>query len=232
MAKRSDETNVSETTRAHGELDQSEARERELGLRYQHISSNIDLARARSELAKVKNAGFQDLLARLDDTGAILGADAVLSKDQACLLPRFGLTLALPGRAPLIWLNLLKHNGITDLVDTVVHEAVHSTVQILRRLPRTPEPQETIACYGEELVALAGTNLILRRIQFIAYHQIAQNTTAINTCKEILGRFGCSEQFVRDRFAEAETAADYFTDLTIAVRPPTLEEVQAHSRRK
>ena len=220
MAKRNDKTDVSDAVSAHGTLDRSEAFERELGVRYQHISSNIDPARARSELAKIKNAGFQDLLARLDDTGVMLGADAVLDKDSARHLPRFGLTLVLPARAPLIWLNLLKHDSITALVDTVVHEAVHSTVVELRRLPRTPEPEEKIASYGEEIVAFTGTNLILRTIRFPAYHEIARNMLAIDTCKEILGRLGCGEKFVRDRLAEAEAAADFFTDLTIAVRPP------------
>ncbi|KQT12895.1 hypothetical protein ASG57_08050 [Bradyrhizobium sp. Leaf396] len=192
----------------------------------------MDVTEALSRLAAIENAGFQGLLAQLEDNGVILGADAVLPRDMARRHDRFGLTLVLPERAPLIWLNLLKHDSDAALVDTVVHEAVHSTVRLLERLPRSPEPDEVIASYGEEVVALTGTILILRKIAFPAHREIAQNLIALANCKKTLGQLGCSEQFMRERLAEAELAADFFTDFGIEVACPTLEEVQSRSGRK
>jgi hypothetical protein len=227
MANRSDRV-----ARAYGKLDRSEARERDIGARYQHIRRHIDVVRARGKLAEFDNAGFQGLLAQLDDNGVIFGADPVLPEDLARLHPRFGLTVVLAGKAPLIWLNLLKHDSIAALVDTVVHEAIHSTVRLLGRLPRTPEPDEAFASYGEEIVALAGANLILRKIAFPAHHEIQRNKVALFNCKKILSQLGCNEQFLRERLAEAELAANFFTDFSIEFACPTLEEVQSRSSRK
>ena len=231
MAKRSDTVDWREPTANHGQLNRSEVRERDLATRYQHIRSRIDMTRALERLVGIENAGFQGLLAQLADLGVVIGADAVLPRHLARRHDRFGLTLVLPGHAPLIWLNLLKHDGVAGLVDTVVHEAVHSTVRRLGRLPRTPEPDEAIASYGEEVVALAGANLILRRTAFPARREIARNTIALANCKKVLDRLGCSEQFVRDRLAEAERAANFFTDFGIDVAPPTLEDLQSRSGR-
>lgn len=119
-----------------------------------------------------------------------------------------------------------------SFVDTIVHEAVHSTIRHLGRLPRTPEPDEAIASYGEEVVALAGANLILRKIKFSARREIARNMIALANCKTVLGRLGCSEQFLRDRLTEAELAADFLTDFGIDVAAPTLEEIQSRSSRE
>ena len=221
-----------EPTTDHGQLDRSVARERDLATRYRHIGSHLDVTQALDRLDGIENAGFQDLLAQLADLGVIIGADAVLPRDMARRIDRFGLTLVLPEHMPLIWLNLLKHDSVAGLVDTVVHEAVHSTIRHLGRLPRTPEPDEAIASYGEEVVALAGTNLILRKIAFPAHHEIARNMIALANCKTVLGQLGCSERFLRDRLAEAEFAADFLTDFGIDVAAPTLEEIQSRAGRK
>ena len=217
---------------AFGKLDRSEARERDIEARYQHIRSHIDVNRALSRLAEIENAGFQGVLAQLADIGVVVGADAVLPKDVARRHDRFGLTVVLPGKAPLIWLNLDKHDSVTALVDTVIHEAVHSTVRLLGRLPRTPEPDEVVASSGEEIVALTGANLILREIGFPAHREIAQNMIAFANHKEILGHLGCSEQFLGERLAGADAAADFFTDFGIELTNPTLDEIRSRSSRK
>ena len=232
MAKRSDTVDRREPTANHGQLNRSEVRERDLAMRYQHIRSRIDMTGALERLDEIENAGFQGLLAQLADLGVVIGADTVLPRHLARRHDRFGLTLVLPGHAPLIWLNLLKHDGVAGLVDTVVHEAVHSTVRRLGRLPRTPEPDEAITSYGEEVVALAGANLILRRIAFPAPREIARNMIALANCKTVLGQLGCSERFLRDRIAEAEVAASFLTDFGIDVAAPTLEAIQSRAGRK
>lgn len=231
MSKPSDAVDGKEAIADPEQLDRSEARERDLIARYQHIRSHMNVTQALERLDQIENAGFQGLLAQLADLGVVIGADAVLPKHLARRHDRFGLTLVLPGHAPLIWLNLIKHDTTTDLVDTVAHEAVHSTVQLFGRLPRTPEHDETIASYGEELVALAGASLILRKIAFPARRQIARNTFALANCKTVLDRLGCSEEFVRHRLAAAEHAAKFFTDFGIDIALPTREEVQSRSGR-
>lgn len=55
---------------------------------------------------------------------------------------------------------------------------------------------------------------------------------ALCKCGEVLQKLGCSEGFLRDRLAEAELAADFFTDFGIDVAAPTLEEIQSRSGRK
>lgn len=232
MARRSDTADRREPTTGHGALDRSEARERDLAARYDYIRNHMNVTRALSRLDGIDSAGFQGVLAQLADNGVIIGADAVLPKKMARRHDRFGLTLALPGSAPLIWLNLYKHDSDAALVDTVVHEAVHSTVRLLGRLSRTPELDEAIASYGEEIVALAGANLILRKIAFPAHNEIERNKIALIHCKKILRQLGCSDQFLRERLAEAELAAEFFTDFGIDVARPTLKEVQSRSRRK
>lgn len=196
--------------------------------RYDHISRNIDEARAREQLAEVNNVGFEGVLTMLDDIGTIVGADAVFTDEEAVAQPRFGLTLVIPERdRPLIWLNLRKHKTLEELVDTVVHEAVHATVRVLNRRQRTPQPEEAFAYLAEEIVALAATNLILRRIEFPALHQIARNMIGIDRCKNMLGRLGCDAQFLGDRFAEAEAAAAFFTETLIHFGPPNEARVRA-----
>ena len=230
MAKSSPEWR--EPTADRRQLDRSMARESELASRYRHIRSHMNVTQALEKLDGIENAGFQDLLAQLADLSVVIGADAVLPRHLARRQERFGLTLVVPGHEPLIWINLLKHDNVAGLVDTVVHEAVHSTIRHLGRLPRTPEPDEAIASYGEEVVALAGANLILRRIKFSARREIARNMIALANCKTVLGQLGCSERFLRDRIAEAEVAASFLTDFGIDVAAPTLEAIQSRAGRK
>ena len=209
-------------------LNTSEAGERDLEARYEHIRRSVDVARAGAELAKVDNAGFQELLALLDDLDVTVGADAVFSESWARAQPRFGLTLVLPGRRPLIWLNLFKHMSVAALVDTVVHEAIHATVSILRRYPRTPQPNEEIAYHGEELVALTSANHILTKINFPAQQEVTINIMAIEAQKVTLRQLGCAEPFMHARAAEGEAAAALLTDHLIKVDVPTLAEIRAH----
>ncbi len=209
-------------------LNTSDADDRDLEARYEHIRRSVDVARAGTELTKVDNAGFQDLLALLDDLDVIVAADAVFSEALARVAPRFGLTLVLPGRRALIWLNLFKHTSVGALVDTVAHEAILATVSILRRYPRTPQPNEEIAYHGEEIVALTGANRILTKINFPAQQEVAINMMAIEAHKVTLRQLGCAEAFMHARAAEGETAAALLTDHLIKVGVPTLAEIRAH----
>lgn len=212
MEKRNASASEHELMTAQVKLGQSEVGARDLRARYEHIRASMNVTLALKKLDSIENYGFQGLLAQLVDNGVIIGADAVLPRKLARRHERFGLTLVIPGTAPLIWLNLLKHDNAADLVDTVVHEAIHSTVRIFGRHSQTPEPGEAIASLGEEIVALAGANLVLRKIAFSARRVIAQNTIAIANCKAVLRRLGCSEQFLCERLMEAEPAAAFFTD--------------------
>lgn len=227
MADDSNTVGQSKMAIGFAELDQSDARERDLRDRYQHIQAHINVERARCKLARIANEGFQNLFASLDDIGAIIGADAVFTRQQARHQPRFAATLVLPGCAPLTWLNLLKHDDDESLVDTVIHEAIHATVCVLGRLPRSPQLDEPIAYHGEEVVALVGTNIVLQKIGFRAPVQFVCNKIAVDQCQENLVRLGCNEQFLQARLAEAKIAASFLTDFEIKIAPPTLEEVQA-----
>jgi hypothetical protein len=216
-----------ELTTVQGIIDQSEDRAHDLAGRYRHIRNHMNVNQAMSRLSGIANDGFQGILAQLIDCGVFIGADAVLPRKLARRHERFGLTIVIPGSAPLIWLNLLKHDSTCALVDTVVHEAIHSTGRILGRHVQTPQPDEAIASYGEEIVALVGANLILGKIAFSARRQVAQNILALTNCNIALRRLGCSERFLSERFAEAELAAAFLTDVGIEIACPTLETVQS-----
>ncbi len=177
----------------------------------------------------IGNAGFQELLERLDDLNIIVGADALLAADGAQALPRFGLTLVIPGRPPLIWLNLLKHSDSMELVDTVAHEAIHATVNLLGRHPQTPQPTNELAYHAEEIVALYGANWILNQIEIPAHRQIEQNLATIDHHAEILIGLGRSPAFLQQKSAEGVAAAKFLMDLhLIEVAAPTLAELNAH----
>ena len=202
--------------------------QRELQRRYDHIHRHLDVRGARTQLSTIGNAGFQALLERLDDLNIIVGADTLLPDDAARALPRFGLTLVLPGRRPLIWLNLLKHTDAITLIDTVAHEAIHATVGILGRHRQTPQPINELAYHAEEIVALSGANWILKRIQAPADHQIAENLAAIGHHEETLIALGSSRAFLQQKDAEGVAAAKFLMELhLIEVAAPTFAELNA-----
>lgn len=198
----------------------------ELQRRYDDILRHLDVRRAHFQLSSIDNAGFQELVVRLDDLSIVVGADALLPADAARALPRFGLTLVIPGRPPLIWLNLLKHMDAMTLIDTVAHEAIHATVSMLGRHRQTPQPTNELAYHAEEIVALRGTNWILNRIQAPAGHQIVQNLATIDHYAESLIRRGCSPAFLQQKDAEGVAAAKFLMELhLIEVAAPTLAEL-------
>jgi len=202
--------------------------QRELQRRYNHIRQHLDVRGARIQLSSIGNAGFQELLERLDDLNIIVGADALLPADGAQALPRFGLTLVIPGRPPLIWLNLLKHSYSMALVDTVAHEAIHATVKLLGRHPQTPQPTNELAYHAEEIVALRGANWILNQIEVSANRQITQNLATIDHHAEILIRLGRSPAFLRQKAADGITAARFLMEPhLIEVVAPNLAELNA-----
>lgn len=198
----------------------------ELQRRYDGILRHLDVRRARFQLSSIDNAGFQELLVRLDDLSIVVGADALLPADAARALPRFGLTLVLPKRRPLIWLNLLKHMDAMTLIDTVAHEAIHATVNLLGRHPQTPQPTNELAYHAEEIVALSGANWILNKIKAPAGHQIVQNLATIDHHAESLIRRRCSPAFLQQKDAEGVAAAKFLMELhLIEVAAPTLAEL-------
>jgi len=202
--------------------------QRELQRRYNHIQQHLDVRGARIQLSTIDNAGFRELLERLDDLNIIVGADALLPADAAQALPRFGLTLVIPGRPPLIWLNLLKHSDSMELVDTVAHEAIHATVNLLGRHPQTPQPTNELAYHAEEIVALYGANWILNQIEIPAHRQIEQNLATINQPADILIRLGRSPEFLQQKDAEGDVAAKFLLEShLIEIAAPTLAEVNA-----
>ena len=191
--------------------------QRELQRRYDDILRHLDVRRARLQLSSIDNAGFQELLVQLDDLSIVIGADALLPVDAARALPRFGLTLVLPKRRPLIWLNLFKHTDAITLIDTVAHEAIHATVNLLGRHPQTPQPTNELAYHAEEIVALSGAN-----------HQIAQNLATIDHHAEILIGLGRSPAFLQQKSAEGVAAAKFLMEPhLIEVAAPTLADLNA-----
>lgn len=202
--------------------------QRELQRRYDDILRHLDVRRACFQLSSIDNAGFQELLMRLDDLSIVVGADALLPADAARALPRFGLTLVLSGRRPLIWLNLLKHTDAITLTDTVAHEAIHATVNLLGRHPQTPQPTNELAYHAEEIVALSGANWILNLIGAPADHQIAQNLATIDHHADILIRLGRSPASVQQKAADGIVAARFLMEPhLIEVAAPTLAELNA-----
>lgn len=202
--------------------------QRELQRQYDHILRHLDVKRARFQLSSIDNAGFQELLVRLDDLSIVVGADALLPADAARALPRFGLTLVLPKRRPLIWLNLLKHTDAITLIDTVAHEAIRATVNLLGRHPQTPPPTNELAYHAEEIVALYGANWILNQIEVPAHRQIAQNLATIDQHADILIRLGRSPAFVQQKAADGIAAARFLMEPhLIEVAAPTLAELNA-----
>lgn len=200
----------------------SAARERELERHYHYIRGTLDVAGARAELEKIDNAGIRILLGQLDDLDVIIGADSVLPPVLAMAQPRLAMTLVIPKRRPLIWLNLVRHRGRTAaLVDTLAHEAIHTTVVLLGRHPRTPQLEEEIAYHAEEIVALTGANHILATIDFPAKQQFAQNLAAIENHKTILTQLGCSEEFLREKTDEGAAAKAFLMDHLIKMPTST-----------
>jgi len=200
----------------------SAARERDLERRYRYIRGTLDVAGARAELGKIENAGLRNLLGQLDDLDVIIGADSVLSPVLAMAQPRLAMTIVIPKRRPLIWLNLVKHCGRpAALVDTLAHEAIHTTVLMLGRLPRTPQPEEEIAYHAEEIVALTGANHILTEIKFPAKQQVVQNLAAIENHKTLLTQLGCSEEFLRSKADEGAAAKAFLMDHLIKMPTST-----------
>lgn len=202
--------------------------QRELQRRYDRIHQHLDVTATRIQLSTIENVGFHELLERLDDLNVIVGADALLPADAAQILPRWGLTLVIPRRQPLIWLNLLKHTDATALIDTVAHEAIHATVNMLGRHRQTPQPTDELAHHAEEIVALSGATWILNRIGVYAGHQIAQNLATIDQHTAILIALGCNRAFLQQKNAEGVAAAKFLMDLhLIEVAAPTLAELNA-----
>lgn len=213
-------------TNAAGFGFQNSLDQRELQRRYDGILRHLDVRRARFQLSSIDNAGFQELLVRLDDLNIVVGADALLPADAAQALLRFGLTLVLPKRRPLIWLNLLKHVDAMTLIDTVAHEAIHATVNLLGRHPQTPQPMNELAYHAEEIVALSGANWILDKIKAPAGQQIVQNLATIDHHAESLIRRGYSPAFLQQKDAEGVAAAKFLVELhLIEVAAPTLAEM-------
>jgi len=178
--------------------------------RYDWIRDRMDFAIMASLLDEIRNAGFQKLIKRLSQLGIMIGADTGLTSAQAMETPRLGLTVVLPARPPLIWINVLKHaNSEAKLADTAAHEAIHATSAELGRHDQLPELDDARRYNGEEICALVGANTILRDIDFPAITEIARNKKMLRDHKKILERLNCSKRFVSERETEGQSAARF-----------------------
>lgn len=79
------------------------------------------------------------------------------------LLPKYGLTVGAPGQPTVVWVNYDKHvDGATqrldvsEIVDTIVHEAVHAIGTTLGRQAVQLQDADTETCLAEEAYAHAG----------------------------------------------------------------------------
>jgi len=186
--------------------------QRELRRRYDQIRSNISIDQARVTLAAIGNAAFQRLVMRLDALDVVVGAECLMPAHVARCHPRLGLTLALPGRKPMIWLNLAKHRDDASLIDTVAHESIHATIIMLGRSRQTPQPDSTINYHAEEIVALSGANWILKEIAFPAKREMALNRAAILQLRPTLVGLGCTEQFIQEKVEQGVRAGKFLLD--------------------
>jgi hypothetical protein len=177
--------------------------------RYAWIRVRMNFQEMDSALRKIANDGFQRLVRRFRDLQIEVGADAAFSSLDAHRHPRFGLSIVLPDRPPLIWINLKKHNSAAELVDTMVHESIHATSAIISRHEILPEPENERSYLGEEICALVGANKLLNAIQFPAEHQISRNLDILHNHSRHLRRLGCDRRFIREREFEGRSAAEF-----------------------
>jgi hypothetical protein len=181
--------------------------------RYVWIRDRMDFARMASVLSQIPNVGFQHLVKRISQLGIMIGADTGLTPAQAMEMPRLGLTIVLPARPPLIWINLQKHvNSEEKLADTTAHEAIHATSGELGRHDQLPEPEDVRRYNGEEICALVGANTILREIEFPARTEIARNKKMLRDHAKILEGLNCTKRFLSEREGEGKSAAHVLLD--------------------
>lgn len=177
--------------------------------RYVWIRARMDFHKMDSALRGILNDGFQRLVRRSLDLKIEIGADAAFSPFEAQQTPRLGLTIVLPDRPPLIWVNLLKHKSMAELVDTVVHEAIHATSGLIGRHQVLPELDNERLYLGEEICALVGANRLMKTIQFPAEHEISRNHDTLRSHSARLRGLGCDRRFIRERESEGRCAADF-----------------------
>lgn len=107
---------------------------------------------------------FLQRLKRLD---VLLLADHPKWDKVSIKTPRLGSAVIVPGRQTLIWINFVRHYVpntreiiIPELIDTVAHEAIHTTGTFLQRFSIQPEDPATLEYMVEEVCALAGTSAL------------------------------------------------------------------------
>lgn len=179
------------------------------------IYASMDLAKAATALGAVKHAGFQRLLARLKELGVEIGADTGLSPDEAHRLGRLALTIVMPNQKPLICLNLIRlgDHDEAELVDTIAHEAIHAIANLMGRCAELPDiVKEPVEYDAEEIVALAGANYLLRRIEYPAARQIRNNKRMIRDHESNLHRNRFVKRQIDHKKAEGKAAAQFLLE--------------------
>lgn len=103
------------------------------------------------------------LLARLRHLDVLVLSSRAERSRLNRLLPKYGLTVGAPGQPTLIWVNYDKHVDsatqrldVSEIVDTIVHEAVHAIGTTLGRQASQLQDADTETCLAEEVYAHAG----------------------------------------------------------------------------
>jgi len=109
----------------------------------------------------------QPLLQRLEALGVALLADHPKWDKVSIRTLRLGLASIVPGRQTVIWVNFVRHYVpgtrdiiVPELIDTIAHEAIHTTGTLLQRFVLQPEDPATLEYMEEEVCALAGTSAL------------------------------------------------------------------------
>lgn len=118
----------------------------------------------------------QPLLQHLEALGVVLLADHPKWDRVSITTPRLGSAVVVSNRQTLIWINFVRHYVpntrnliVPELIDTIAHEAIHTTGPLLQRFVVQPEDPATLEYMVEEVCALAGTS---------ALHQSMRNASA------------------------------------------------------
>lgn len=116
-------------------------------------------------------SALQPLLQRLEQLGVLLLADHPKWDRISVKTQRLGSSVIVPGRQSIIWINFIRHNLpntntliVPELIDTIFHEAIHTTGTLLGRFIIQPEDLAALDYIVEEVCALAGTSELHRNI--------------------------------------------------------------------
>lgn len=182
---------------------------------------HMDESQATAALSKVQHSAFKRLTERLINLDFIIGADTGFNPSMALQVDRLGLTLLVTNYPPIIWLNLHRLNrlGEAELVDTVIHEAIHATSGILQRAPELPDYNNPKAYLLEEITARTGANFVLRQLTYPGREVIRKNKLYISKHGSSLRDIGATRLEI-DQASDAGRIAGKFLLEGIATSRP------------